>query len=481
MPDVIVVGAGLGGLFAAAMLAGRGRRVLVLEKNGHVGGTSYVFRRGPFLFPQGPLSFGYPEHVDALMEKAGFRPDWTYRRNHFQLISPEIDIVFSRPLIELRDDLKIRFPGESAGLDAFFGELMALISRLDDDPSAIRPFALLPSAERLAAHLASRPLVHLLGSQGSEPPDMSMLNLAIMWRIMSQAGIWFPSCGIHGLAERLADAVRGGGGKIRLMTEAAEILVEQGRAAKVRTVSGETFAAPWIVAAVDYKKTFLDLLAPDAVPREHLDAVRSVPYTGSELCVYLGLERNRVDWSRMRAEHLFFRESFGRPEQTADPDRFEEREIEICRWSENWPAAAPPGKAVLILRAGYPYERAAPWRSGEKARRAGYRDFKAGRVRRMLAAVESVLPGLSSAIEVIEAATPLTYRDWGGRTLGSIAGWAWTPGAAAKFREPYLVRTPIAGLLTAGLYAATGLFRGGVPTALSTAEIAAETILAAEA
>jgi phytoene dehydrogenase-like protein len=502
--DVIVIGAGIGGLGCAAKLARSGRRVLVLEKNNHIGGTSYLFRRDGFTFPMGPLSFSFPARVNKFLSEVGVEAEISFRRNHFQLISPDLDIIYSSPLKTLQQDLQRAFPQERPGLESFFNEFKGIVretqevphwhpdylpgptqvrSEQKDDPglsrlARIREYSQMPCGRLLERHLGDRRLSNFLGSQGTSEPEMAVLTLALMWNMMSEVGIWFPSCGIDGLSDLLAGVVKKNGGELRLSAAVEKILIEKRRVLGVRTVSGDNIGAPAVVSNADAKTTFLELCAPADIPRDWLDRLVSTPYTGSEICVYLGLEPGRVDWRRMRATHLFYRHK-QKPLGEGEPDLedFEDRELEICRWSDNAPDDVPPSKASLILRVGFPYDHFARFRTGEKRRLKDYRNYKMELARRLVATAEHVLPGLSSAVERMEAATPLTYADWGRRYRGSIAGWSWSAEYGGAFEGKLLVQTPVENLFLAGIYAATELFLGGVPTALHTADLAARLIL----
>jgi all-trans-retinol 13,14-reductase len=502
--DVIVIGAGIGGLGCAAKLARNGRRVLVLEKNNHIGGTSHVFRRDAFRFPMGPLSFSFPARVSSFLSAVGVQTDLSFRRNHFQLISPDLDIIFSSPLETIQQDLGRAFPRERSGLESFFNEFKGIVRETQDVPqwhpdylpvpeksgldkkadpgrdrvARVREYSRTSGRRLLERHFGDRRLINFLGSQGTSEPEMAVMTLTLMWNMMSEVGIWFPSCGIDGLSDLLAGALEKSGGEVRLNAGVERILIDQGKVAGVRSESGETLTAPCVVSNADAKKTFLELCAPADIPRDWLDRLGSIPYTGSELCVYLGLDPGRVDWRRMRATHLFYRHK-QKPLGEGQPDLedFENREFEICRWSDNAPDHVPPGKASLILRVGFPYEHFARFRAGKKRRSGDYRTHKMGLARKLVAAAEHVLPGLSAAVETIEAATPLTYADWGRRYQGSIAGWTWKSEYGRAFGAKLLVGTPIENLFLAGIYAATELFLGGVPTALHTADLAARIIL----
>ena len=502
MYDVIIIGAGVGGLICASKLAAKGKKILILEKIHHIGGTSHIFKRGEYYFPMGPLSFSFPNYVKEILEDVGIDKDISFRRSHFQLISPELDIIYSQDWNKFKEKLKELYPEDNSGIEIFFRELNSLLTAIGqvhrwhpefligkkrilaerellknykDEYDLIERNNKISSRTILDDYLKNDILKRLLGSQGSYKPIMNMVHLAFMWNVMSIEGIWFPSCGIHGINELLAENIRKNGGEIKLNTPVKEILIENNKAIGVKINNNEIYRSEWIAANADYKTVFLELINPTNVPNLHLDIVRNTAYTGSELCVYLGIDPERVDLSRMRADHLFYRAKIINTENI-DPEDFENKEIEICLWSSKSPDFAPEGMKSLILRVNMPYKHFEQWRVGEKKRKTGYREYKNALAEKLIITAEQILPGLSSSIQKREVATPLTYRDWGQRFNGSIAGWS-RDIKKIKIKTKLLTQSPIERLVMVGIYSVLEPFLGGYPVSMYTGQLTADLIL----
>jgi all-trans-retinol 13,14-reductase len=127
--DAVVVGSGIGGLAAAAALAKRGRRALVLERHSQLGGETQMFRRGEYAFGTGVHYLGSLGDRPGPEGQFGRMLRWlTDGRLEFASIGSPYDIVrlpgFEFPVEAPREAylarLKSSFPAEAAAIDAYF-------------------------------------------------------------------------------------------------------------------------------------------------------------------------------------------------------------------------------------------------------------------------------------------------------------------------------------------------------------------------
>ena len=71
MSEIVVVGAGYGGLAASALLAKDGHKVTVIEKNEQVGGRAGMFKKDGFSFDMGPSWYMWPQVFDRFFAEFG--------------------------------------------------------------------------------------------------------------------------------------------------------------------------------------------------------------------------------------------------------------------------------------------------------------------------------------------------------------------------------------------------------------------------
>ncbi len=92
LPHAVVIGAGLGGLAAAARLGAKGYRVTVLEKLDGPGGRAYVFRQDGFTFDAGPTIVTAPYIFEQLWEACGAK------------LSDDVELRACDPFYKIRFD-----------------------------------------------------------------------------------------------------------------------------------------------------------------------------------------------------------------------------------------------------------------------------------------------------------------------------------------------------------------------------------------
>ncbi len=136
--DVIVIGAGLGGLTAAALLAQAGRKTLLIERNHGVGGAASTYKAGDLVVeaslhetsdPQDPLDPKH--HVLAgigVLDKVNWVPTGTV----YEVRGGPVGVPFVLPegVGAARDALLDRFPAERAGIGPLLHEMEAIATAL---------------------------------------------------------------------------------------------------------------------------------------------------------------------------------------------------------------------------------------------------------------------------------------------------------------------------------------------------------------
>jgi len=498
--DAIIIGAGVGGLTAAAYLARAGLKVIVLEQDSHIGGTAHVFKRGGFTFPTGPQSITVPEYIADSLYELGVEKRLSFMQDHFQVLRGSLDIMISQPLENVAEQLLENFPEERKGILFVIKVLEEVITALD----VLQPYDLIeqapgcitdnnacavlerwgsvPARDLFDRHLKDQSLKDLLGSQGTSETEMSVVLLAQMWRFMSRVGIWYVKDGIETIPVLLAQRVRFFGGDIRLGKKVERIIVEDGVVSGIELAGGTKIKAPLVISDADYRETIEVLLPPDAFPGYEREIISRMQLTSSAFTVFLGVKRELVDLSAFRGDHLFVKLKEGKPVpwkiKKAVAEDFLKDEIWLSWWSRHEPALAPPGCEALIIKVGAPFDMFAPFSGGGRGRHQEcYYSLKEELADAIVAAASNILPGLTGAVVVREVATPLTYKYWGRRSEGSVAGWSWRSGEHPKPWARSLVSTNVSGLLMVGLQSFTRLFYGGMGTSMYSGKYASDIVL----
>jgi len=497
--DVIIIGAGVGGLSAAAYLARAGRKVIVLEQDSHIGGTAHVFKRGGFTFPTGPQSITMPEYIADSLCELGVKRRLGFMRDHFQVLRGSMNIMISQPLDRLARQLSDHFPEEHKGINIVIKVLEEVIAALD----VLKPYDLIeqapgctdstacevldrwgpvPARDLFDRHLKDQGLKDLLGSQGTSETEMSVVLLAQMWRFMSGVGIWYVKEGIESIPVLLAQQVRSFGGDIRPGEKVERIIVQDDAVTGVELAGGTKIKAPLVLSDADYRETIEELLPSDALTCNDREIISRMHLTSSAFTVFLGVKKELVNLSAFRGDHLYVKLKEGKPVpweiKKARQEDFLQDEIMLSWWSRHDPSLAPPGHEALVIKVGAPFDMFAPYSGGSRGRhQERYYSLKEELADGLVAASENILPGLAGAVVVREVATPLTYKYWGHRSEGSVAGWSWRSSDQPEPRARSLTATNFEGLLMVGLHSFTRLFYGGMGTSMYSGKYASDIVL----
>ncbi len=475
--DAVVVGAGIGGLVVANLLARASLAVLLVEQHYMVGGYCSTFRRGGYTFDAAthfyPL-LGNPETLTGrLLAELGVATGWVKMDPvdtfHFPDGSRfEVPADFATYLARLKSE----FPDEAAALDAFFARvreaylLGLLVYFRGREVERLGDLATLTVRQVLDETFRDPKLKLLLTADcphWGSPPGRTSFVFDSMLRLSYFLGNYYPRGGSQAFADELARCFEARGGDILMRSRVRRIEVEDGAARGVeievrrgQTVSRERIAAAVVVSNADLLLTLERLVGEEHLP-ELLASVRGLRPTFPCFLTHLGLRG--VPDGVLRAAQGYHWDSWEMDRVGRDALRFK-----VFAPTLYEPAMAPPGGQEIIVQKVQELDRGAiaDW-PAHKRRVEG----------EVLAGLERLLPGIGERIVVCASASAETSARFTLNHHGAMLGWEMSPDQLGAGRPD--VSTPIAGLHLVGHWTRPG---GGVTPVIVSAEKVARTILA---
>ena len=498
--DAVVIGSGIGGLSAAALLSRYGgKRVLVLERHYTPGGFTHTFRRLGYEWDVGVHYVGQVGPGQQLRAVFDAVSDGTLEWEQLGAVYDRIVIGTDSYELRagansLRGDLYRYFPRETAAIDRYF----KLVSEVAASSQAYFRSQALPAAigtlvgpllRRRFIHYADRTtrsvLEELTGDQkliavltgqwgnfGLPPARSSFAIHAIVANHYFE-GAYYPVGGASRIFETIAPVITGGGGKVLINAEVSQIVVNNARVVGVEMKDGTNIPAPLVISDAGVTNTFGRL-----IPRDTAERRRAVPARGSlepssaHLCLYLGLPYGAEELHLPKSNIWVY------------PDEHHERTFDGALDSNAMPlvyisfpaakdpdfASRHPGRSTIDVITLARWNSFAQWAGMRWNKRgADYDALKKKLSERLLEVVQSYVPEIAGKVEIAELSTPLSTRHFANYGCGEIYGLAATP---ARFREPLLrPRTPIRGLFLTGqdvcVCGIAGALMGGVLCASS--------------
>jgi all-trans-retinol 13,14-reductase len=494
--DYVILGAGLGGLSAAACLTRQGYRVAVLEKHYLPGGCCHTFDYGDYRFcadvhyiseygAHQPLN-QFLNYIERDIPFNSLDPDCIDR-----VISPGIDFRIPLGWENLRDRLLVNFPEEAIAITSycdaikqFHQQVQSLVKEVNWFDLKLSDWLKLPkywylferrnwTLQDLYDRVGLSPkLQTILAGQSGDyalpPNEIALLShTAIVWDYAE--GAYYPKHHFKHFVDTIVEAITEGGGVVAYSTPVERIEVRDRKVQSV-TAGGKNYqATKAYISDLDPKLTVQLMQESHALSDREVQRLTGYEYSASAFNIYLGLH------------HTFDPQKYGignwniwyYPNGNLNQAYQQQLAGNLHRpWifmscptmKSDEPGMAPKGNHVLEIATVCPYE---PFKqlhdTDPKAYKAKKREF----YKEIMVSVRDSIPDVDDYIRMKVFGTPTTSEYYLGQPQGNIYGAKLSPRQVGLSRLGYRTELPNLFLVgaTAGYPGVPGVISNGMNVA----------------
>lgn len=467
--NAVVIGAGVGGLSAAAYLARDGYDVTILEKNGHVGGVMNRIERDGYTFDMGPTWYLESEIYDSFFADFGHSRDEFYTLSRLDpymtaffedstlSVSPgntELYDYLDRPdrfrsyLTSGRENYRIAtsvaYERTTSVWDYLTRDTLTALRK----PHMLAPLSTYTSLKfrsRRAKELAEIP-VTFLGTNPAEAPAF----YSLMAHVLYEKGVYYPSGGMHTIPQALAEVATEQGADIKCHEPVEAI----GPGPVVETAT-QVYEPDVVVSNANPDYTELELVGADS-RRDYWD---SRAYSPSAFIMYVGTTQRLP---KLGHQNFVIQNIDGHTKAVYETDSWTDQpSYYVCKPSATDPTVAPDGCESLFVFV--PISRKL---SVENGTRTAYSQ--------LVLAHLSALVGRELEPAVLETFTIPDFKSVYNYRKGSALGLRHTLRQTGTLR-PSRESPTIEGLYFTGSFTSPGV---GVPMSVKSGELTAAQVAA---
>jgi len=406
--DVVVIGSGLGGLTTANVLAGQGRRVLLLEQHYKLGGLATWFKRpGGSIFDISLHGFPYGMIKSCRRYWNQDIADRIVQINHVRFDNPNFSLTTTFNRQDFTQLLTERFGVPEGAVREFFDTARGM-NFYDDRQMTTRELfdRFFPGREDVI-RLLMEPITYANGSTLEDPA----ITYGIVFSNFMSKGVFTFKGGTDQLVKAMHRQMLANGVDVRIRCDVESINIRNGRVHSV-TVNDRQIATDAVVSNANLRATIFNLVGEEYFDPAFVDEARNVRLNNSSTQVYMSL-RPGDEIDRDTGDLLF--------SSTAEVFRTElllSKEITSRTFSFYYPDMRPSrdDRYFIVSSTNANYS---DWNDLDET---AYREAKHDLLETTLDSLDKYVPRIRERVDHIEAATPCTFEHYTKHVDGSSFG-----------------------------------------------------------